>query len=203
MRFITQKQIACGEMIPRGWGYVRDDRYSDRVCIAPIPLNFVFGAWYWFYFRVLSRGMKDPLVAERNYWRSRGWHEGYQDGYEAGIKHKTIVQGDTAEDLAHRTAPDADRPGRDDRGETNRVVTDDAERTICTGCYSTLCICPTLTVKVSTRPQARRSKLRPVVLDRSGQPAPDTISVVAPKRIRRRAPRVGKGRTDAVGEPDF
>lgn len=84
------------EVIPRGYGYCRPMIWrQDCAMFAVIPLNFVLGAWHWFYWRVLVQGCgwrRDPYQRLRQYWIDEGRRRGYNEGYEAGVRHTVAAR---------------------------------------------------------------------------------------------------------------
>jgi len=127
-RWLTRRDLIEGECIPLGWGYCRPQLYSaDRCYIAPIPLNFIFGASHWFYWRVLVHGFGykgGGYEAQRRYWIMEGERRGYAQGYEAGINHTLALayRQDLAEAFAEATTQSRSvtvsvegRPHRDSR----------------------------------------------------------------------------------------
>jgi hypothetical protein len=82
------------ENLPRGYGFAYRTFHSDYTYCAPIPLNFLIGAWHNFYWWVLVRGWfnQSPLIGVQNVWRGKGFSEGEEYGYKKGISHsKTLV----------------------------------------------------------------------------------------------------------------
>lgn len=93
-RIISEKSLCEGEVIPRGWGYVRGGQYGLHFLIAPIPFNFVLGAWNWIEWPAfIGLGVKsDPLDGMRCYWTDRGRDKGYEEGYAAAFRHIKIAE---------------------------------------------------------------------------------------------------------------
>lgn len=94
-RWISERELAEGAIIPKGWGFCRPMLYRECHCyIAPIPLNHVLGLWHWFYWRVLVRNLRvhlDPYNSLRHYWIMEGNRRGYNEGYEAGVRHALTI----------------------------------------------------------------------------------------------------------------
>lgn len=86
-----ERYLHEGSTIPFGWGYCRPSIYRQDYClIAPIPLNFIIGFGHWFYWRVLVRGWGwrgAGFEDLRRFWIEEGKRRGYNEGYEAGIRH--------------------------------------------------------------------------------------------------------------------
>ena len=95
LRRIRSVELAVGCEIPRWYGFVRGMHYSDDAYIAPIPLNFIYAAWHWFYWRVLVVGLghrSDYISRLRQYWIEEGEARGYRRGYETGIQHHKVLE---------------------------------------------------------------------------------------------------------------
>lgn len=95
MKAMSATSLALGEPMPRGYGFVRPSLWvGDYAYIAPIPFNFVLGLGHWFYWRVLVRGLghkADVLAELRRQWIHEGWQRGYEDGMRHAFRVTTRV----------------------------------------------------------------------------------------------------------------
>jgi hypothetical protein len=87
--------VRCCDVVPRGYGFAYHGSYSDTSYCAPIPLNFLIGAWHNFYWYCLVRGWfnQSPLIGVQNFWRGKGFNEGEAYGYEKGVRHARVLKG--------------------------------------------------------------------------------------------------------------
>jgi hypothetical protein len=91
------RRIHPMERIPRGYGFAYREMDTDWSFVAPIPLNFIIGWVYNFYWRVLVRGVPTTLRDIKYRAHTRGWDDGYKqgcsdknlawlEGYNAGVE---------------------------------------------------------------------------------------------------------------------
>jgi len=201
-RWVAERELAEGSIVPRGWGYCRPTLYRQDYCyIAPIPLNFILGFGHWFYWRILVRGFGfkgGGFESLRHYWIMEGERRGYTQGYEAGVRHtkiafsnsrkacggiakeersiKYIGLGKVVQDFVEgRPAADVDRPRRI-VGRSHIVThTDDPCGTSRRVGPDSPCDSETFTGEVSEGLQAGGSELRSDTLDHDSRTDADTI----------------------------
>lgn len=83
-----ERVVEMCSVVPRGYGVSRSALYSFNVYVAPIPMNFVYGAIEWFWWRICVRGWGWGAYDDlRRSWMSHGEQKGFERGYETGIRH--------------------------------------------------------------------------------------------------------------------